>query len=396
MKHGWEKKRLGDICIYQRGLTYSKDDEVDKSSKSVLRANNIDLETFTLNFDDLKYLREDFYIDPKYLLSKDSILICMSSGSKSHLGKVAFVERDFDYAFGGFMGLITPKTNSRYLYLFMTSPFFRSHLQKITNGININNLKFSTLQDLFVPLPNAEIQSKVVKELDRITVLIELKRNQLKDLDTLAQSLFYETFGDPIENPKGWESILLEECVNDNCPISYGIVQPGEDVANGTPLVRPVDFGANRCVFNKNLKHVSPSISESYKRTILKGDEILICVRGTTGLVKLSHTSLRGANVTRGIVPIQIKSQLSKIYIYEYLKRERAQSYIQSYTKGIALKQINLSDLRSLPILLPPVSLQNEFAEKIEAIEEQKRLIESSISDLETLLASRMDYWFND
>lgn len=396
MNHGWEKKRLGDICIYQRGLTYSKDDEVDKSSKSVLRANNIDLETFTLNFDDLKYLREDFYIDPKYLLSKDSILICMSSGSKSHLGKVAFVERDFDYAFGGFMGLITPKTNSRYLYLFMTSPFFRSHLQKITNGININNLKFSTLQDLFVPLPNAEIQSKVVKELDRITVLIELKRNQLKDLDTLAQSLFYETFGDPIENPKGWESILLEECVNDNCPISYGIVQPGEDVANGTPLVRPVDFGANRCVFNKNLKHVSPSISESYKRTILKGDEILICVRGTTGLVKLSHTSLRGANVTRGIVPIQIKSQLSKIYIYEYLKRERAQSYIQSYTKGIALKQINLSDLRSLPILLPPVSLQNEFAEKIEAIEEQKRLIESSISDLETLLASRMDYWFND
>ena len=396
MNHGWEKKRLGDICIYQRGLTYSKDDEVDKSSKSVLRANNIDLETFTLDFDDLKYLREDFYIDPKYLLSKDSILICMSSGSKSHLGKVAFVERDFDYAFGGFMGLITPKTNSRYLYLFMTSPFFRSHLQKITNGININNLKFSTLQDLFVPLPNAEIQSKVVKELDRITVLIELKRNQLKDLDTLAQSLFYETFGDPIENPKGWESILLEECVNDNCPISYGIVQPGEDVANGTPLVRPVDFGANRCVFNKNLKHVSPSISESYKRTILKGDEILICVRGTTGLVKLSHTSLRGANVTRGIVPIQIKSQLSKIYIYEYLKRERAQSYIQSYTKGIALKQINLSDLRSLPILLPPVSLQNEFAEKIEAIEEQKRLIESSISDLETLLASRMDYWFND
>lgn len=60
MNHGWEKKRLGDICIYQRGLTYSKDDEVNKSSKSVLRANNIDLETYTLIFDDLKYLREDF------------------------------------------------------------------------------------------------------------------------------------------------------------------------------------------------------------------------------------------------------------------------------------------------------------------------------------------------
>ena len=255
---------------------------------------------------------------------------------------------------------------------------------------------FKLIKDSTYLCPPLNSQHAIVTELDKLNELIESKRKQLKDLDTLAQSLFYETFGDPIENPKGWETVLLEECVSDKCSISYGIVQPGDDMANGTPIVRPVDFGTNRYVFNENLKHISPDISESYKRTILNGDEILICVRGTTGLVKLSHTSLSGANVTRGIVPIQIKSSLSKIYIYEYLKRERAQSYIQLYTKGIALKQINLSDLRSLPILLPPLSLQNEFATRIEAIEAQKRLIESTIADLETLLASRMDYWFND
>lgn len=369
MNHGWEKKRLGDICIYQRGLTYSKDDEVDKSSKSVLRANNIDLETFTLNFDDLKYLREDFYIDPKYLLSKDSILICMSSGSKSHLGKVAFVERDFDYAFGGFMGLITPKTNSRYLYLFMTSPFFRSHLQKITNGININNLKFSTLQDLFVPLPNAEIQSKVVKELDRITVLIELKRNQLKDLDTLAQSLFYETFGDPIENPKGWETKPFGKLIR----LKSGDALSAKNFCDG---IYPV-YGGN-------------GIAGYHNKYNISGPNIIIGrVGALCGNVRLIDADIF---VTDNAFIVNLQQDMN----LRFLERLLTLLELRKYANAAAQPVISNTSLKVLNVPIPPISMQNEFAAKIEAIEEQKRLIESSISDLETLLASRMDYWFND
>ena len=372
MNHGWEKKRLGDVCDIYQPQTISTKDLVENGQYDVFGANGIIGKYSSYNHE-----------EPEVLLTCRGAT-CGTinvSNPKSWINGNAMVIHP-----------ISDELLKSYLHIAMMAVDYSG----VITGAAQPQITRISLSPVVISIPPVEKQSQIVSELDKLNELIELKRNQLKDLDTLAQSLFYETFGDPIDNPKGWESILLEECVNDNCPISYGIVQPGDDVANGTPLVRPVDFGANRCVFNENLKHVSPSISESYKRTILKGDEILICVRGTTGLVKLSHTSLRGANVTRGIVPIQIKSQLSKIYIYEYLKRERAQSYIQSYTKGIALKQINLSDLRSLPILLPPVSLQNEFAEKIEAIEKQKRLIESSIIDLETLLASRMDYWFND
>ena len=154
MNHGWENKKLGEVCSYQRGLTYSKEDESELSDNIVLRANNIDLASNSLVLDEFKYLHPSFEISSKYKLVKDSILICMSSGSKQHLGKVAFIDSDMDLAFGGFMGLIKPIINAKFLFLYLTSNAFRKHLFRLTNGININNLKFSTLQDIALPVPN--------------------------------------------------------------------------------------------------------------------------------------------------------------------------------------------------------------------------------------------------
>lgn len=395
MNHGWEKKRLGDICIYQRGLTYSKDDEVNKSSKSVLRANNIDLETYTLIFDDLKYLREDFYIDPKYLLSKDSILICMSSGSKSHLGKVAFVEKDYNYAFGGFMGLITPKTNARFLYLFMTSPFFRSHLQKITNGININNLKFSTLQDLFVPLPTPEKQSKIVKELDSITELIEIKRSQLKALDTLVQSLFYETFGEPFINSKGW---LVTNFGDLALSINYGTSLPATE-GGKYPYIRMNNLTDNGYLDLSSLKYIDIPDSDIDKCLVKKGD---ILFNRTNSREKVGKTALFDRideMVIAGyIIRVRAKEEiLNPVFAVRYMNLPELKEHLRKICRGaVNQANINSKEMASIPFMVPPIELQNEFAERIDAIEEQKSLIESSIADLETLLASRMDYWFND
>ena len=396
MNHGWEKKRLGDLCAYHRGLTYSKDDEVEKSSKSVLRANNINLETSTLNLDELKYLREDFYIAPKYLLSKDSILICMSSGSKSHLGKVAFIDKDSDYAFGGFMGLIIPKTNARFLYLFMTSPFFRSHLQKITNGININNLKFSTLQDVFVPVPAADVQTKIVTELDRIKALIEIKRSQLKDLDALAQSLFYETFGEPIDNPMRWNVGML----SDHADFKNGLNFTPSDNGNKVKCLGVGDFKANRYIKAENLSEFSivESISEDYLLT--KGDIIFVRSNGNKALIGRSIMYVSNdspATFSGFCIRCMYNSDiLSPLLLSYYLSSRTVREYITSQGRGCNISNLNQKILSSIPLMLPPLSLQNQFAARIEAIEAQKKRVEASIADLETLLASRMDYWFND
>lgn len=396
MRKGWEYKKLGEVTSFFRGLTYSGKDEVDKSNNIVLRSNNIDLSTNSLNFDELKFISDSITIPQDKKLRKNSIFMCMSNGSKQHLGKVAFIEKEYPYAFGGFMGLIVPNEDKlvpKFTYYYFCSQKFKAYLSAIGNGANINNIKYNDIAKDSIPLPPLSTQLAIVSELDKINELIRLKKEQLKDFNNLAQSLFYEMFGDPVENEKGWEVKKLNEIVSDNCSISYGIVQPGDGVENGVPVVRPVDM-TKTFVSRKGLKNTTKEISDSYKRTILKGNEILMCVRGTTGLISMATPELQGCNVTRGIAPIECGPTCDKWFVFYQILNPAIQHHIAEYTRGIALKQINMKDVRDIPLCLPPLSLQRLFAQRIEQIEREKSEVQKSIQDLETLLASRMQYWF--
>ena len=127
MKEGWEYKKLKDIATFTRGLTYSKNDEAEISNNIVLRSNNVDLSTGKLNFDELKYLKSEFSIPEEKRVKKGSLLMCMSNGSKIHLGKVALINEDYPYAFGGFMALVTPneELNPQFFHYSLSSPEYK-------------------------------------------------------------------------------------------------------------------------------------------------------------------------------------------------------------------------------------------------------------------------------
>lgn len=291
----------------------------------------------------------------------------------------------------GTMQYIFPKEG--YSIDFIKYFLVKLDLSHCVSGATIPHIYFKDYGKENIPTPSLDTQLAIVSELDKINELIRLKEEQLKDLDKLAQSIFYEMFGDPVENEKGWEVKKLNEIVSDNCSISYGIVQPGDGIENGVPVVRPVDM-TGTFVYRQGLKNTTKEISDSYKRTILKGNEILMCVRGTTGLIAMASSELRGCNVTRGITPIECGKSCNKWFIYYQISNSSIQQYIAEYTRGIALKQINMKDVRDIPLCLPPLPLQHLFAHRIEQIEHQKSEVQKAITDLETLLASRMQYWF--
>ena len=388
---------IGNLASFSRGLTYSRNDEVDFSENVVLRSNNIDLATNTLNYDELKYISDAIVIPNDKKLQRNSIFMCMSNGSKQHLGKVAYIDKDYPYAFGGFMGLIRPNEElivPKLLYYYFCSSKFKRFLSSIGNGANINNIKFVDIAKDCISIPEKLIQQSIVVELDKINELISLKKEQLKDYDNLAQSIFYEMFGDPVENEKGWEVKKLIETVVLECTISYGIVQPGDGVEDGIPVVRPIDL-TGTFVSTNNLKKTTEKISSSYSRTILTGKELLVCVRGTTGVCSLVTDELKGCNVTRGITPLLFNDNTDRWFMYYQFQMPQIKCIIADYTKGITLKQINMADFRKIPVILPPLPLQQLFAKRIELIEQQKAEIQTTIADLETLLASRMQYWFD-
>lgn len=272
--------------------------------------------------------------------------------------------------------------------------FFNDVIYHLGKGAAQRNLDVKAFRQLVIAIPPKSTQLSIVSELDKLNELIRIKKEQLKDYDTLAQSIFYEMFGDPVENEKGWEVKELIETVIPECKISYGIVQPGEHVEDGVPIVRPVDM-LQTFISKDGLKKTTKEISNSYNRTILTGKELLICVRGTTGVVSLVDESLKGANVTRGIAPLLFSMDVERWFMYYQIKTPSVRGVISSLTRGIALKQINMSDLRKIQVILPPLPLQHSFAQKIEQIEQQKAAIQKTIIDLETLLAARMQYWFD-
>lgn len=182
-----------------------------------------------------------------------------------------------------------------------------------------------------------------------------------------AQQLKNAILQDLFTTKDNWEERELKDIVSKECPISYGIVQQGNHIDGGVPVVRPVDLHC-KYVSRKYLKCTSSQISDSYSRTILKGEEVLLCVRGTTGIVALATKELEGCNVNRGIVPLLFDKDVNRLFIYYQMQTRVVQEIIANNTMGSALRQINIKDLRTIRLSLPPLAEQHRIVAKIEEL----------------------------
>lgn len=173
----WESERLDRIANIVKGVTYSKEDQsLSETNKVVLTADNI-----TLNGDfEIKkkvFIDENFEIPNEKKLSKNDIFICFSSGSKEHLGKVAFIENDTDFFAGGFMGIIRVNENIEAKYIFqLLNTLLRQTIRDFGTGSNINNLS-GIINEVKIPLPPVNIQQKIVSEIE----VIETKEKNTKE-----------------------------------------------------------------------------------------------------------------------------------------------------------------------------------------------------------------------
>ena len=343
MREGWEIKKLGDIADLQRGLTYSKGDEVPFSSKRVLRSNNIDLESSKLDLTELKYLRDDFVIPEDKKVKKNSIFICMSNGSKQHVGKVAFIDENIDYAFGGFMGLIAPQdgVTPKYVFYSCLSPAYRLFLSSISNGMGI----------------------------------------------------FYDMFGDPIINEKGWDVKKLGdvcETITDGTHFSPKSYETGEYKYITAKNIKKDGFDF------KGLTYLPKEIhKEIYSRcSPVYGDVLFIKDGATTGIAMI-NTLYEEFSLLSSVALLRGGKFINNRYLRDYLNFPSTYKVVRDDMGGAAITRLTLKKIARIRIVVPPLDLQTAFAAKIEFIEHQKDLIMKSIAETETLFNSRMDYWFN-
>lgn len=273
----------------------------------------------------------------------------------------------------------------RYLYTFFTK--YIETLRNESIGGVIKYIKMGNLTNAVLPIPSLAEQEKIVAELDCLTGIIEKKKQQQEELDKLARSIFYDMFGDPITNEKGWGTRPIHEVApqtayKGNIPSHNGkywllnldMVEAKTGTILDEVLFDEKEIGGSTTTFNEEM------VLYSKLRPYL--NKVVLPMKpgyGTSELVPL----------------LPDKSILNRVFLAYLLRSHSFVAYINLKVAGAKMPRVSLDVFRRFPVILPQLVLQNEFAQKIEAIERQKELVKRSIAETETLFNSRMDYWFN-
>ena len=280
-----------------------------------------------------------------------------------------------------------------YLLYYLKSPATIKYIDSIATGTVRLNLKLSMLKDFSIPLPSLSEQQSIVAELDKINELISLKKAQLSDLDALAQSIFYDMFGDPIENEKGWEVKKLGEV----CDVRDGTHDSPQYLSESEYFLITSKNIQGDIIDYANVNYISKEDYDSInKRSYVDEGDIIMGMIGTIGKPIIVHkNNLKFCVKNVALIKFPESCLVKNVYVKALLDNDSYKQYLLSLNKGGTQKFVALGTLRTLKCPLPPLSLQQDFAKRIELIEQQKAQISSTIKDLETLLASRMQYWFD-
>ena len=367
MKQGWEYKKF-KACINKTPKPKQvKTEEYNSGTKYPIVSQE-------------DKLISGYYDDESYVFHIDSPVVIFGD----HTRVLKYVDFDFVVGADG-VKIISPKQE-------LDAKFLLYYLR----WYKIPNLGYSRhyklLKELNVPLPPKSTQLTIVSELDKINELIRLKKEQLKDYDNLAQSIFYEMFGDPVENGKGWEVKKLGE---------IGIVKTGNTPARSNERFYNENFIEWIKTDNIRSDRMYPTTAAEYLskegaecgRIVSKDSILVACIAGSISSIGKCCITTKEVAFNQQINAITPNKDLcNSIYLYKLIVN--SSRYIQQNATTGMKHILSKSIFEQIQIPLPPLPLQHLFAQRIEQIEHQKLAVQKSITDLETLLASRMQYWF--
>ena len=395
MREEWTYKKLGEICEIERGGSprqiqqYITDDEEGlnwiKIGDAVEGSKYINSTKEKIRKEGLKKTRlvhkGDFILSNSMSFGKPYIL-----GIDGCIHDGWLVIRDTHNHF-----------DKSFLYYLLGSPNMYNEFKRLAVGGVVNNLNSQLVRNVFVAVPPLSEQQRIVSELDLLSSIIEKKKAQLKEYDQLAQSIFYDMFGDPIENSKGWEVKKLGEV----CEVSSAKrVLIEEVVDSGVPFIRGTELTAlSKLTRGEKMNYTLFITQEHYERLkaitgIPKVGDLLIPSINSDGIVWIVDTEEPLYFKDGRVLWVHVNN-----CVFSSITLQRIMSFLIKNTftlmNGATFAELKLFVLRDLLVPIPPLPLQQSFASKIEEIERQKSLIQQSINEAETLFNSRMDYWFS-
>lgn len=378
MKKEWTTKRISEVCDLATGGTPSRS-KLEYFGGDIKWLVSGDIHQGEIYDCEGRITEAGMKNSNAKLLRPNSVMIALNGQGKTR-ATVALLRASATC--NQSLVCITPKPSVGLLpeFLYANLQGRYEELRRLTSDDDKDRrgLNMGIVRSIKVPIAPLYEQRRIVGILDeafdglaRATANTE---QNLRNARTLFKGYLQSVFS---QRGREWVEKQLEEVVDANCTLSYGIVQPGNHYPNGLPIVRPTDL-TTKVITLGELKCIDPEVAKSYARTTLRGGELLLCVRGSTGVVSVAAPELAGANVTRGIVPIVFEPSLVRQdFGYFLMASDAIQTQIRAKTYGAALMQINIGDLRRIVVPFPKLKEQKEIAAKLEILAGETQRLES-------------------
>ena len=187
----------------------------------------------------------------------------------------------------------------------------------------------------------------------------------------------------PSELPECWDIAEMRDICAPGRPITYGILKPGPELEEGVPYIRVADFPGNK-LNPANIKRTSPEIDMQFKRARLITGDLLLSIRGSVGrLIKIPE-SFEGANITQDTARLSISPLVSSTFIYWILLADSTQRRMKNATRGVAVRGINIGDVRAIQIPLPSLEEQTEIVRRVEQLFAFADQLEAKVASAKT------------
>ena len=360
----WELVRLGDVLDYEQPTKYivNSTNYSDAFSIPVLTAG----QSFTLGYTD----------ETDNIFSEGLPVIIFDDFTTA----IKYVDFPFKVKSSAMKILKAQKAaDIKYLYYFMSTIKTDTELHKRYWISQYSNLKIS--------LPPLPVQQQIANVLDRVSTLIKKRKAQIAKLNLLVKSQFIEMFGDV----SGDNMVELKDICS---IITDGTHQPPKFISTGIPFLLVSNVVDNKLTFETDRFISREDYEALIKRTPLEVGDILLTTVGSYGNPAIV-TSEREFCFQRHIAYLKPKQELViSAYLHAAFLSDFVKQQIDVKIKGIAQKTLNLSELKTIGVHLPPLPLQNRFAEFVRAVDKSKSAIQQGLEKLELLYKSLIQKCF--
>lgn len=383
--------KIAEICQISNGYAFKSGKYVDNNGARIIRITNVQKGEIVDN--DPKFYPFNLLDSlDNYKILEGDILMSLT-GNVGRVGK--FPKELLPAYINQRICRVMPKDNRldvNYLFHYLNSNIFEKEAIRNSAGAAQLNLSTKWLENHLIPLPSLEEQKAIAARLDKADEIRQLNQQIINHYDELIQALFIDMFGDPVKNEKGWEkSIIGEVCSKIQIGPFGSQLHQSDYVDNGLPLINPVNIKKDKIDLLNSVKITQEKYDE-LPNYHLRIHDIILARRGD--LSKIGYIRNENNFCGTGSLFIRLKSNLNSFFIFKLLNHTSTINYLYENAQGVTMPNLNKKIVYNIPIFLPPIELQNQFAERVEKIEAQKELAVQALQQSEDLFNSLLQQAF--